>query len=133
MYTSFGDFIKQKRTSKGINLRKFAELLDIAPGYMSDIEQGKRNSPSTEKMKRIEEILELTEEGQAGDIVIFGNDAHIGIISDYRTKDGLAFVIHNGGANLDREEDALTHDTVTGHYRFDASKIDPSILRVWTK
>lgn len=62
MYTSFGDFIKQKRTSKGINLRKFAELLDIAPGYMSDIEQGKRNSPSTEKMKRIEEILELTEE-----------------------------------------------------------------------
>ena len=62
MYTSFGDFIKQKRTSRGINLRKFAELLDIAPGYMSDIEQGKRNSPSTEKMKRIEEILELTEE-----------------------------------------------------------------------
>ena len=62
MYTSFGDFIKQKRTSQGINLRKFAELLDIAPGYMSDIEQGKRNSPSTEKMKRIEEILELTEE-----------------------------------------------------------------------
>lgn len=68
---------------------------------------------------------------QPGDIVIFGNDAHIGIISDYRNKDGLAFVIHNGGANLDREEDALTHDTVTGHYRFDASKIDPSILRPW--
>ena len=69
---------------------------------------------------------------QPGDIVIFGNDAHIGIISDYRTKDGLAFVIHNGGANLDREEDALTHDTVTGHYRFDASKIDLSILRAWS-
>ena len=69
---------------------------------------------------------------QPGDIVIFGNDAHIGIISDYRNKEGLAFVIHNGGANPDREEDALTHDTVTGHYRFDASKIDPSILRYWT-
>ena len=68
---------------------------------------------------------------QPGDIVIFGNDAHIGIISEYRNKDGLAFVIHNGGANLDREEDALTHDTVTGHYRFDASLIDPSILRYW--
>ena len=68
---------------------------------------------------------------QPGDIVIFGNDAHIGIISEYRNKDGLAFVIHNGGANLDREEDALTHDTVTGHYRFDASLIDPSILREW--
>ena len=68
---------------------------------------------------------------QPGDIVIFGSDAHIGIISEYRNKDGLAFVIHNGGANLDREEDALTHDTVTGHYRFDASLIDPSILRAW--
>ena len=69
---------------------------------------------------------------QPGDIVIFGSDAHIGIISDYRNKDGLAFVIHNGGANPDREEDALTHDTVTGHYRFDASLIDPGILRYWT-
>ena len=69
---------------------------------------------------------------QPGDIVIFGNDAHIGIISDYRTKDGLAFVIHNGGANLDREEEALTHDVVTGHYRFDASLIEPSVLRAWT-
>lgn len=66
---------------------------------------------------------------QPGDIVIFGNDAHIGIISDYRDKDGLAFVIHNGGANTDREESALTHDTVTGHYRFDASLIDPNILK----
>jgi len=68
---------------------------------------------------------------QPGDIVIFGDDEHIGIISNYRNKDGLAFVIHNGGANPDREEDALTHDTVTGHYRFDVSFIDPSILRTW--
>ena len=64
--------------------------------------------------------------------MIFGSDAHIGIISDYRNKDGLAFVIHNGGANLDREEDALSHDTVTGHYRFDASLIEPSVLRAWS-
>lgn len=70
---------------------------------------------------------------QPGDIVIFGNDAHIGIISEYRNKDGLAFVIHNGGANPDREEDALTHDTVTGHYRFDAGLIDPGVLRAWNK
>ena len=62
MPTTFGEFIKQKRTSKGINLRKFAELLDIAPGYMSDIEQSKRNSPSNEKMKKIEEILGLSED-----------------------------------------------------------------------
>jgi len=68
---------------------------------------------------------------QPGDIVVFGNDTHIGIISNYRNRDGLAFVIHNGGANPDREEDALTHDTVTGHYRFNAAMIEPSVLRAW--
>lgn len=70
---------------------------------------------------------------QPGDIVVFGSDAHIGIISEYRNKDGVAFVIHNGGANTDREEDALDHDTVTGHYRFDASQIDPSLLKAWSE
>ena len=47
---------------KGINLRKLAELLEIAPAYMSDIEKNKRNSPSPEKMTKLVEILSLTEE-----------------------------------------------------------------------
>jgi transcriptional regulator with XRE-family HTH domain len=59
---NFGDFIKQKRTEKGLNLRKLAELVDIAPAYMSDIEKGKRNSPSSDKMSKLAEILELTPE-----------------------------------------------------------------------
>ena len=58
----FGDFIKEKRLEKGINLRKLAELLEIAPAYMSDIEKNKRNSPSPEKMAKLAEILSLTEE-----------------------------------------------------------------------
>ncbi len=58
----FGDFVKEKRLEKGINLRKLAELLEIAPAYMSDIEKNKRNSPSPEKMARLAEILSLTEE-----------------------------------------------------------------------
>ena len=59
---NFGEFIKQKRTEKGLNLRKLAELMDIAPAYLSDIEKGKRNSPSPEKMSKLAELLELTEE-----------------------------------------------------------------------
>ena len=59
---NFGDFIKQKRTEKGLNLRKLAELVDIAPAYMSDIEISKRNSPSSDKMSKLAEILELTPE-----------------------------------------------------------------------
>jgi len=58
----FGDFIKEKRLEKGINLRKLAEELDIAPAYMSDIEKNKRNSPSQEKMIKLVEVLGLSEE-----------------------------------------------------------------------
>jgi len=59
---NFGEFIKEKRLAKGINLRKLAELTGFAPGYLSDIEQGKRNSPTLEKLAKIIEVLELTEE-----------------------------------------------------------------------
>ena len=59
---NFGEFIKEKRLAKGINLRKLAELTSFAPGYLSDIEQGKRNSPTPEKLAKIIEVLELTEE-----------------------------------------------------------------------
>jgi transcriptional regulator with XRE-family HTH domain len=59
---NFGEFIKEKRLAKGINLRKLAELTGFAPGYLSDIEQGKRNSPTPEKLAKIIEVLELAEE-----------------------------------------------------------------------
>ncbi len=59
---TFGEFIKEKRTEKGINLRKLAELVNIAPAYLSDIEKGKRNSPSAEKMAKIADVLELSDE-----------------------------------------------------------------------
>ena len=61
---------------------------------------------------------------------IFENDKHIGIISDKRNKDGQPYVIHNGG-QPNREEDYLSKSTVTGHYRFDASRIDEGILVKW--
>ena len=57
---TFGEYLKEKRMAKGINLRKMAELIGIAPAYLSDIEKGKRNSPSADKMERIVEILGLT-------------------------------------------------------------------------
>lgn len=68
------------------------------------------------------------EEWQPGDIVIFGKDKHIGIISDKRNKKGQPYVIHNGG-QLRREEDYLERGNVTGHYRFDGTCIDESVLQ----
>ena len=62
MEKTFGTFIKEKRLEKGINLRKLAELLALAPAYISDIENGNRNSPSPDKMEKLVEVLGLNEE-----------------------------------------------------------------------
>lgn len=72
------------------------------------------------------------EQWQPGDIVIFGSDTHIGIISDKRNEAGLAYVIHNGGQS-EREEDLFsrTEQEITGHYRFDASLVPEDVLVPW--
>ncbi|MBD5554313.1 MAG: helix-turn-helix transcriptional regulator [Roseburia sp.] len=59
---AFGEFVREKRLSAGINLRKLAEILDIAPAYMSDIENGHRYPPEKGKIYKIAEALYLTAE-----------------------------------------------------------------------
>ncbi|MDO5294832.1 MAG: DUF1287 domain-containing protein [bacterium] len=70
------------------------------------------------------------EEWQPGDIIVFSS-THIGILSDKRNSDGVPYLIHNSG-QLHREEDALLKQKeITGHYRFDASKLTASDLIAW--
>ncbi len=42
----FGQFVQERRKRPGITLRGFAEQLDVAPAYMSDIEKGSRYAPT---------------------------------------------------------------------------------------
>lgn len=70
------------------------------------------------------------EEWMPGDIVIFGNNKHIGIVSNYRNSNGISYIIHNGGQPI-REENYLVRSRVTKHYRFDVSKIDSEVLVGW--
>lgn len=74
--------------------------------------------------------IERVEEFQAGDIVIFGDDNHIGIVSDKRDKDGHTYILHNANQKK-REENYLLKHTPTSHYRFDASAIPQSVLCAW--
>lgn len=69
-------------------------------------------------------------EWQPGDIVIFGDDKHIGIVSDKRNRKGQPYIIHNYG-QLNREQNYLERAKVTGHYRFDVSKIPEDIIIRW--
>ncbi len=55
---AFGELIREKRLAKGHSLRKFAELIDLSPTYLSLVEQGKVESPPTaERVRRMAEVL----------------------------------------------------------------------------
>lgn len=49
---SLGETIKEARLKLGHSLRKFAELVEVAPAFMSDIELGRRY-PSDDVLQRM--------------------------------------------------------------------------------
>ena len=54
----FGDLLRATRIAKGYSLRKFAELSDTSPTYLSQIEQAKNERPpAEERVRRIAELL----------------------------------------------------------------------------
>lgn len=62
-------------------------------------------------------------EWQPGDIVTFEKN-HVGIISDKRNKNGVPYLIHNGGQK-NREEDILEiyvlYSEISGHFRWNTN------------
>ena len=85
-----------------------------------------------EYAKKLTTDIEEIEEWQPGDIVIFGENDHIGIVSDRRNKKGRPYIIHNAG-QPNRDEDYIKWSwlEITGHYRFDASLIEDEVLVPW--
>ena len=69
------------------------------------------------------------EEWQPGDIVFIENN-HVGVVSDKRNKKGVTYLLHNSGQPV-REEDYLNRKEITGHYRFDATKVPKEVLVAW--
>ncbi len=59
MVENFGVFIKRKRQNNEWSLRKFAEIIQISPEYLSKIENGERPAPSKDILVRIAENLKL--------------------------------------------------------------------------
>lgn len=61
MTETFGSFLRQIRESRGISNRALANQIGIAPGYMNDIEKGRRNPPPG-RLERIAAVLRMTQE-----------------------------------------------------------------------
>jgi transcriptional regulator with XRE-family HTH domain len=56
---TFGTFLRGQRARQGLSLRKFAELVGIAPSYASNIESGQMPPPSEQIMSRMAAVLSL--------------------------------------------------------------------------
>ena len=82
---NFAEFLKEKRTQKKLTLRKMAELIDIAPAYLSDIEKRKRNAPSQDVLERIVGVLQLNEaeNNEMYDLAAMDKDTIAPDISEY--------------------------------------------------
>lgn len=59
MGMTFGSFIATKRKERRLNLRDTAKHLDIAFGYLCDIEQSRRPAPNGDFVDRISLFLGL--------------------------------------------------------------------------
>ena len=64
-YANFGDFIAQKRTEKGITLRKMADMLGCSAPFLSDVEKDRRNPFDMDKLDQVAQILVLSPEENA--------------------------------------------------------------------
>ena len=63
---TFGAFIRRKRLASEpyLSLRKLAELLDISPVYMSNIEVGRNAAPKEDILEKLARILKLDKQEQ---------------------------------------------------------------------
>ena len=59
---TFGEYLREKRLEKGVNLRKLAADIEIAPAYLSDIENDHRYPPEKDLLYRIAEALHFDED-----------------------------------------------------------------------
>ena len=64
--TTFGSFIRKKRVEMNpyISLRKMAEIIEIAPTYMSSIETGRDAAPKEDILAKIARTLKLDKQEQ---------------------------------------------------------------------
>lgn len=60
-----------------------------------------------------------------GDILVFDGNAHIALVSDKYTKDGVPYLIQNRDTTQKQKEENRLEETdmeITGHYRFEYNK-----------
>lgn len=71
---SFSSFILGIREDRKYTLRQMAEALKVSPAYYSDVEKGRRNPLSLEKLEHFAEITAMSEEEKRTMFDLAGKD-----------------------------------------------------------
>jgi transcriptional regulator with XRE-family HTH domain len=58
----FGNFIRNKRLEKGYTLRRFCELVDISPTFISRMERDEIDPPREDKIVAMAQVLSIDAE-----------------------------------------------------------------------
>ena len=59
MSEAFGPFLRSIREKLGKTMRQVADLLGVSVVYISDIERGRRNPPSEDKIRAIAKFFQM--------------------------------------------------------------------------
>jgi len=57
MSRGFGRVLKALRRSKGMGLRELATKAKVPPGYLAELEGGKKKNPSLDMLKKLAKAL----------------------------------------------------------------------------
>ncbi|MDV2988779.1 helix-turn-helix transcriptional regulator [Dehalogenimonas sp. THU2] len=57
----FGTYVRQLRKKQGLSLRTVSQQTGISYSYLSQIEQGRRNPPGPDLMKRLASVYQVTQ------------------------------------------------------------------------
>lgn len=61
---TFGEFLTEKRKSRGVLMKDLADELGVSKVYLCDVEKGRKAAPKSEHLRIIAEQLNLSEEEQ---------------------------------------------------------------------
>lgn len=59
---TFGEFLTEKRKSRGVLMKDLADELGVSKVYLCDVEKGRKAAPKSEHLRIIAEQLNLNEE-----------------------------------------------------------------------
>ena len=83
--TDFGTFLKEKREDRNVTLRELARKLEVSAPFLSDVEKGRSAPLTKERLERVAEVLDLSqdERNEMYDIVGKQRNTVAPDVSDY--------------------------------------------------